>query len=54
MNSLARVMATKSAIAVLRHLAILAIDLCGAGTGGVSVIEAEENGADFPLASLGR
>ena len=44
MHSLAKVMATHNSTAVLKRLATLAIELCGAGTGGVSVIEDDENG----------
>jgi len=44
MHSLAQVMTTDSSVAVLKRLATLAIELCGAGTGGVSVIEEGENG----------
>ena len=47
MHSLAQVMTTQSSVAVLKRLATLAIELCGAGTGGVSVIEDDENGGQI-------
>jgi len=46
MHSLAKVLTQGSAV-VLKQLATLAVELCGAGSGGVSVVEVDENGEEI-------